>query len=70
LSYLPLLASRSWAPLVATPQHLAREQVHPIVAFVRDGVLDPRARPDALRHLVLERLPSGETPLRFQFATR
>jgi len=57
-------------PLVATPQHLSQEQVDSIVAFVRDGLLDPRARPDALRHLVPERLPSGETPLQFQFATR
>ena len=63
---VPLLSRLD--PLVATPQHLSQEQVDSIVAFVRDGLLDPRARPDALRHLVPERLPSGEPPLRFEFA--
>jgi hypothetical protein len=34
---------------------------------VRDALLDPAARPDRLRHLVPERLPSGRPPLTFQF---
>ena len=34
--------------------------------FVREGLLDPRARPERLRALIPDRLPSGRTPLRFE----
>ena len=38
-----------------------------LVAFVRDGLLDPRARPERLRHLVPAALPSGRPVHQFQF---
>jgi cytochrome c peroxidase len=54
-------------PLIATPRKLSEEQLGTLVAFVRDGLLDPRARPEHLRRLVPETLPSGRDPLTFQF---
>ena len=54
-------------PLLATPKQLAEPQIEAIIAFVRDGLLDPDARPERLRHLVPKTLPSGRTPLTFQF---
>jgi cytochrome c peroxidase len=57
-------------PLVVTPRKLSKEQLGALVAFVRNGLLDPRARPERLRHLVPETLPSGRDPLTFQFPGR
>lgn len=37
-----------------------------LLDFVRDALLDPGARPESLRRLIPERLPSGRTPLLFQ----
>jgi hypothetical protein len=37
------------------------------VAFVGNGLLDRGARPERLRHLVPRELPSGRTPLVFEF---
>ena len=54
-------------PLVATPRELSDEQLDAVVAFLRDGLLDPQAAPARLRKLVPERLPSGRPPLRFEF---
>jgi cytochrome c peroxidase len=54
-------------PLVATPRQLSAEQLDELVAFVGDGLLDPRARPGNLRHLVPKRVPSGRPTLTFQF---
>jgi cytochrome c peroxidase len=54
-------------PLVSTPLELSSEQVDELVAFVGDGLLDPRARPERLRHLVPKRVPSGRPTLTFQF---
>jgi cytochrome c peroxidase len=54
-------------PLVATPRQLSTEQLDELVAFVGDGLLDPRARPGNLRHLVPNRVPSGRPTLTFQF---
>jgi cytochrome c peroxidase len=54
-------------PLVATPTLLTDTQVDDVVAFVRDGLLDPRARPNNLRRLVPDDLPSGRPPLQFEF---
>ena len=53
-------------PLVATPKHLSAEQIEAIVAFCRDGLLDPGARPERLRRLIPHDLPSGREPLRFE----
>lgn len=55
-------------PLVATPRHLSTDQLDELVAFVGNGLLDPRARPANLRHLVPKRVPSGRPVLTFQFA--
>jgi hypothetical protein len=41
-----------------------------LVDFVRDGLLDPEARPDRLRRLIPEKLPSGRPGLVFQQAGR
>ncbi len=54
-------------PLVASPRQLSAEQLDELVAFVGDGLLDPRARPEHLRRLVPKRVPSGRPPLTFQF---
>jgi cytochrome c peroxidase len=54
-------------PLVATPRRLSGEQLASLVDFVRDGLLDERARPDRVRRLVPDELPSGREPLSFQF---
>jgi cytochrome c peroxidase len=53
--------------LVASPRQLAAEQLDELVAFVGDGLLDPRARPEHLRRLVPKRVPSGRPTLTFQF---
>ena len=54
-------------PLVASPRRLSAAQLDELVAFVSDGLLDPRARPERLRHLVPKRFPSGRSTLTFQF---
>jgi cytochrome c peroxidase len=54
-------------PLLHTPLRLADAEVANLVDFVRNGLLDPDARPERLRRLVPERLPSGLAPLVFQF---
>jgi cytochrome c peroxidase len=64
----PILARLD--PLVASPQSLSGRQLDALVAFVRDGLLDPRAKPESLRRLVPETLPSGRAPLTFEFAQR
>ena len=55
------------APELRAPAALDEEEVRDLVAFVRDGLLDPRARPERLRGMIPEKLPSGRTPLTFQF---
>jgi cytochrome c peroxidase len=53
----PLLANLD--PLVATPLYLSPDELDDLTAFVRDGLLDPRARPENLCGLVPKALPSG-----------
>jgi len=60
----PILARLD--PLVATPKHLSEQQIEAIVAFCRDGLLDPDAKPERLRRLIPHELPSGREPLQFQ----
>jgi cytochrome c peroxidase len=55
-------------PLVSSPRRISSDQLDDLVAFVGDGLLDPRARPQSLRHLVPERVPSGRPTLTFQFS--
>jgi cytochrome c peroxidase len=54
-------------PLVATPKLLTGTQFDDLVAFVRDGLLDPRTTPQKLRKLVPHTVPSGRPPLTFEF---
>lgn len=61
----PLLARLD--PLLAQPVALTDEEFRQLVAFVRNGLLDPRARPERLRRLVPKQLPSGRPPLVFEF---
>jgi cytochrome c peroxidase len=49
------------------PVSLSSEAFDALVDFVRNGLLDPAAQPARLRHLIPEKLPSGRTPLQFQF---
>jgi cytochrome c peroxidase len=55
------------APQLRAPAALSQEELRDLVAFVRDGLLDSRARPERLRRLVPEKLPSGRGALTFQF---
>lgn len=54
-------------PRLATPIVLTDVEFGQLLAFVRDGLLDPRARPEALRRLVPKSVPSGALPLGFEF---
>jgi cytochrome c peroxidase len=54
-------------PVLATPIALTSEQIDQLVAFVRYGLLDPRARPNHLRRLVPRTVPSGRPVLIFEF---
>ena len=54
-------------PKLRTPRHLSDEEVQELVAFVQDGLLDPRADPEHLKGLVPSSLPSGRKPLTFEF---
>jgi hypothetical protein len=45
---------------------LTEDEIESLVAFVRDGLLDPAARPQHLRRLIPETLPSGRSGLVFQ----
>jgi cytochrome c peroxidase len=54
-------------PLLATPIVLTDAQLADLVAFVRDALLDPRARPSRLRALVPQSVPSGRPTLTFEF---
>ena len=54
-------------PLLATPISLTGDELRWLVAFVRDGLLDKRARPEHFRPLVPHTVPSGRPTLLFQF---
>ena len=57
-------------PSLAAPISLTNEQTEQLVAFVRNGLLDPRAKPERLRRLVPPSVPSGRPVLIFEFASR
>jgi cytochrome c peroxidase len=46
-------------PLLANPIYLTDEEFRQWVDFVRNGLLDPRAKPENLRKLVPKSVPSG-----------
>jgi cytochrome c peroxidase len=54
-------------PAVSTPIVLTESQFQQLLAFVRDGLLDPRATPNRLRRLVPHAVPSGRPVLVFEF---
>ena len=53
-------------PLLETPLQLSSRELRELVAFVRDGLLDPGARPERLRGLIPDRVPSGAPVLVFR----
>jgi cytochrome c peroxidase len=57
-------------PLLAMPTRLSSNEFDDLVQFVGSGLLDRRARPQALCKLVPEVLPSGVRPLSFQGCDR
>ena len=54
-------------PLLREPVTLTDDEFVAIVDFVRNGLLDPAARPERLRHLIPEKLPSGRPGFVFQY---
>jgi cytochrome c peroxidase len=61
----PVLDRLDWR--LRKPVRLTEGEFAALVDFVRNGLLDPEARPQKLRRLVPERLPSGRAGLTFQF---
>ena len=53
-------------PLLAKPTRLSAREFDALVAFVRDGLLDPRALPTSLCGLVPVSVPSGIPVARFE----
>ena len=53
-------------PLLATPIGLSDDELRQLVDFVRNGMLDRRAKPENLRKLIPKSVPSGFRVLRFQ----
>ena len=53
-------------PLVAAPINLSNGEFRQLVDFVRNGLLDPNARPENLRKLIPRRVPSGRPIQVFQ----
>ena len=54
-------------PALSTPIVLTESQFDQLLAFVRDRLLDPRATPKRLRHLIPRTVPSGRPVLVFEF---
>jgi cytochrome c peroxidase len=51
---------------VANPTVLSEDEFEDLLSFVRDGLLDSRASPARLRHLIPQHVPSGRPVLIFQ----
>jgi hypothetical protein len=64
----PVLAKLD--PLLVNPIVLNEEEFRQLVDFVKFGLLDSRTKPDNLMKLVPAALPSGRTPLHFEFPAR
>jgi cytochrome c peroxidase len=60
----PVLAKLD--PELATPIALTNKEFKELLAFVRDGLLDERAKPKQLRKLIPKSVPSGRPVLTFQ----
>lgn len=52
---------------LVTPTVLSDEEFNALVAFVRNGLLDPRAKPENLRYLIPASVPSRRAVLQFEF---
>jgi cytochrome c peroxidase len=46
-------------PLMSTPVEVSNYEFRQLVDFVRNGLLDPEARPENLRKLIPKSVPSG-----------
>jgi cytochrome c peroxidase len=57
-------------PAIGNAPHLTAEEFENLVAFVRTGLLDPRASRHNLCSLIPPALPSGMPPLRFEECPR
>lgn len=53
-------------PLVRQPVHLAPSELDDLVAFIREGLHDPRVTPANLCTLVPDSVPSGSPVLQFE----
>src|SRR5215510_7679529 len=53
-------------PILATPVNLTNEEFSQLVDFVRNGLLDQRAKPENIRKLIPKSVPSGFPVLRFE----
>ncbi len=53
-------------PKLSTPVELSSAELADLLAFVRDGLLDPRARKEVLCRLVPDAVPSGLSTLEFE----
>jgi cytochrome c peroxidase len=53
-------------PAMVTPINLSNDEFGELVEFVRNGLLDPKARPENLRKLIPRRVPSGRPIQLFQ----
>jgi cytochrome c peroxidase len=53
-------------PILATPIELSDDEFRQLVDFVRNGLLDQRARPERLRKLIPRSMPSAFPVLKFQ----
>jgi hypothetical protein len=51
---------------LANPAVLSEEEFEDLVGFVGGGLLDARATPTRLRHLIPQHVPSGRAVLTFQ----
>ena len=53
-------------PLIQNPVNLSDNEFQQLLEFVRFGVLDPHAKPENLRQLIPDRVPSGRPLQTFQ----
>jgi hypothetical protein len=53
-------------PLLRRPVVLTDDEIAALVDFVRDGLLDPEARPERLQRFIPATLPSGRATLTFR----
>jgi cytochrome c peroxidase len=53
-------------PILANPIRLTDDEFRQLVDFVRNGLLDKRAKPERLKKLIPKSVPSGFPVLTFQ----